>query len=95
MSEKETKTNSQKTNTPSDGKVLIHSLVPPTSKHPKAPPRPKTKGKEQSRHMNYDMISKERKDQKKSPEKPKGSIVPPTPSHPKAPPRPNKESKNT
>ncbi len=45
MSEKETKTNSQKTNTPSDGKVLIHSLVPPTSKHPKAPPRPKTKGK--------------------------------------------------
>lgn len=45
MSEKKTKTNSPKPNTPSDGKVLIHSLVPPTDKHPKAPPRQKTKGK--------------------------------------------------
>ena len=41
MSEKEITTNTPKTNTPSDGEVLIHSLVPPTTKHPKAPPRPK------------------------------------------------------
>lgn len=45
MSEKETKPSSPKATVPSDEKVLIHSLVPPTSNHPKAPPRPKTKGK--------------------------------------------------
>ena len=46
MSSKETKTPNKDVMRPTDGKVLIHSLVPPTYKHPAAPPRPKPQKKD-------------------------------------------------